>query len=217
MPNAQPSLHAPPLLIPQFLCGGQRAVARECRRVAKALLANGDWQLALGNCDFFDLRSERKALVIRGPLVEVDGDERTILLYAFGQQLTNLAEKDDYRLSEAAEAVILNGMDQFWVSLVAIGNPPQLLPRERDPGRLRKLATLMLEKVLRWWPEIVSFGDDFLNGAWFPVPWPLWANQALIWCCDAGMEPTDVNKLASGDPHNAGEQMVAWLKAHVYP
>lgn len=198
-------------MIPNALRGTRRDVTSKCRRLVSEVIKANDWTYASDAGTASDVFSHGGAIIMKGPLVDEDGDDTTTLLYPLGDRLCAAAARNEYERLEHIQELVLAGMDHFWVSLGAIGSPPRLLPTNRNEVDDRRFAVVALRKLVRWWDVLTRLEPRFLNGYLMPQAWPEWGTQVFCWCREAGMGRPDIERLASISAYDAGARLTTWI------
>jgi hypothetical protein len=207
--NKQPVLGH---LVPKVLIGKHRDVKSRWRSVVKKAVKSGSWDQALAGAEWVPVDHAPGSIVCQGPSLLIQGEH--FLAYLIMDVLCDAAPKWEYRAEHYAtiQRMALSGMDHFWFCLGTL-DQHGLIDSTADPKANAPIQRNLLEKVLRWWPDLCALKDRF-SCAGIPMNPILWGAGSINWARGAGMPESQADplfELQKNDPLAVGQTLCEWV------
>jgi hypothetical protein len=199
-------------MIPAFLCGHPKEVKRRWKKIMSKLLKTKSWGMAMEGEQFIPVERTPDIMLLEGPAFE-GGDSDMVTLYVVPDSLGDAAAVEGYKHWHLVRDLLLQGMQQFWMCLAALGGDPILLPRSEDPVEQKAILRSVVEKFVVWWDELCELEGRYYGQLWLPQPWPLWAGRIWRTCFELGMSGEQLDRLREVAPREAGNELRRWLAA----
>ncbi|HET6251897.1 MAG TPA: hypothetical protein VFE47_29700 [Tepidisphaeraceae bacterium] len=195
------------LPIPTFLFGDRRSVSRRWKKIMAILLKTGSWDEAMRGQEFVPIE-EAPFAIFRDSDPSDSTTENIVRLHVVPEALCGAATVE--RRPKVRE-LMLEGMDQFWMSMTMLGGGPFFLPRDPRPSERTAEARAILKKFVRWWDELCSLQGRYHAG-WQPEQWPHWVRRLWPLIAEAGMPDEMSDKMYDGSAAEAGVMLKSWLE-----